>query len=204
MSVEPAAGSNLGPDCQRPAGWGSHTREISVSISSSPTHLNYSHFGIEGALVQNINLPLGRFRLCNGWCGLWVFFIKCTLFVVAIFEEGENATVCTAVDATLHHADSHPVHCLKYVHFRNVAVCLQPRIKKHLSGTSEKKGIAVVIFSFPQTINSCSTCANKCPVNAAIILSCRNLSLWCSNKSKDMSSSMAFICLMNAFEEETD
>lgn len=35
VSVEPAAGSNPGPDCRRPAGPGSHTREISVAISNS-------------------------------------------------------------------------------------------------------------------------------------------------------------------------
>lgn len=43
----------------RPAGWGSHTREISIAISN--THI-ITHtaqlltLGVEGALVQNINL----------------------------------------------------------------------------------------------------------------------------------------------------
>lgn len=126
MSVEPAAGSNPGPDCQRPAGRGSHTREISVAISDIHiiTHtaqlLTLWHGWGPCAKHQP---SAGRFRFCDGWCGLWASSIN-VCFVVALVEEVRHATVRTAVDATLHHADSHPVRGLKYVHFRNVAVCL--------------------------------------------------------------------------------
>lgn len=96
MSVEPAAGSNPGSDCQRPAGPGSHTGEISVAISN--TH-------IITRTAQLLTLCSGRgpcakrqrtvggFTFCDGCCGLWVSAIKCTLFVVALFEEVKNATL---------------------------------------------------------------------------------------------------------------
>lgn len=73
VSVEPAAGSNPGPDCRRPAGLGSHTREISVAISNSHiiTHkapLLMLWRGRGGALAHC--KTDGRFRFCNDRCNL--------------------------------------------------------------------------------------------------------------------------------------
>lgn len=51
-------------------------------------------------------------------------------------------------------------------------------------------------------MTSWSTCANKHPLDT-IIVSCLNLSSWFLNKSEDIDCQVAFISLMNAFEEET-
>lgn len=69
----------------------------------------------------------------------------------------------------LHHADSH-LHCHKYTLEMLLAAFNQQY--KHLTGTYEKKDTAAVV---PQTIHSYSTCTDKCPLNATIILSLLNL-----------------------------
>lgn len=69
VSVEPAAGSNPCPDCQRPAEQGLHTRDISAAISN--THIiTYTAQLLtvwrgRGSCVKVFTT--GRFRLCYCW-----------------------------------------------------------------------------------------------------------------------------------------
>lgn len=57
-------------------------------------------------------------------CGCLLYNVLC--FVVSLFEDAGKATVFISVDATLRRAHRHPPSRLKYVHFRNAAVSLQP------------------------------------------------------------------------------
>lgn len=88
------------------------------------------------------------------------------LFVVAVFEEFKLMQCCSML-VSIQCTDLN-TWILDMLSAFNLQF-------KHMRGTSKKIDICVVIFSFPQTINPYSTCANKYPLNATITLSCLNL-----------------------------
>ena len=99
-------------------------------------YLKHSHHHPHGSITHTLawkrplcnenQAAVSRFIFFNGWCGLCVSSVQCAVFVVGLFEDAGKATVFISVDATLLRARRHLPSCLKYVHFRNAAVSLQP------------------------------------------------------------------------------